>query len=53
MNDAKGAAAAGATAVAEKLCPKCESPMVERKSKYGPFFGCSSYPKCTHVDRTR
>ena len=41
------------TAVAEKLCPKCESPMVQRKSKFGPFLGCSGYPKCKHIDRTK
>jgi DNA topoisomerase I len=27
-------------------CPKCKSKMIERKSKYGKFFGCSTYPKC-------
>ena len=37
-------------------CPECESTMVLRKySKYGPFYGCSTYPKClashgTHPD---
>lgn len=27
-------------------CPKCDSPMVQRKSKHGPFFGCSLFPNC-------
>ncbi|KEO82622.1 NERD domain-containing protein [Tumebacillus flagellatus] len=27
-------------------CPKCGSPLVDRQGKYGPFKGCSSYPKC-------
>ena len=29
-----------------QLCPKCNSPMVERPGKYGRFLGCTSYPKC-------
>ena len=28
-------------------CPKCGSPMRKRSGKYGEFWGCSSYPKCT------
>ncbi|MBD5482635.1 MAG: hypothetical protein HDR15_08995 [Lachnospiraceae bacterium] len=27
-------------------CPFCGSELVLRKGKYGPFYGCSSYPKC-------
>lgn len=27
-------------------CPKCGSPMVMRKGKYGEFWGCSNYPSC-------
>ncbi len=27
-------------------CDKCQSPMVLRNSKRGPFLGCSAYPKC-------
>lgn len=27
-------------------CPKCGGKLVERKSKYGIFLGCSNYPKC-------
>ncbi|MGN7611529.1 DNA topoisomerase 3 [Magnetococcales bacterium HHB-1] len=27
-------------------CPKCRSPMQQRKSKRGAFWGCSEYPKC-------
>lgn len=39
-----------ATEVPEKLCPKCESPMVVRRSRFGKlFYGCSKYPKCTGI----
>lgn len=27
-------------------CPNCGSPLVERQSKYGTFWGCSNYPHC-------
>ncbi len=29
-----------------RACPKCGQPLVERKSKYGPFVGCSGFPTC-------
>ncbi|MEK7545732.1 MAG: topoisomerase DNA-binding C4 zinc finger domain-containing protein [Patescibacteria group bacterium] len=48
MQESKGP---GATAVKERLCPKCEKPMVQRKSKYGPFLGCSGYPKCKQIEK--
>lgn len=28
------------------VCPLCGSELVKRSGKYGPFMGCSSYPKC-------
>lgn len=28
------------------LCPVCESRMIQRKSSFGPFWGCTRYPKC-------
>ncbi|RFB18010.1 NERD domain-containing protein [Bacillus sp. HNG] len=31
------------------ICPKCGSSLVERKGKYGAFWGCSNYPKCRFV----
>lgn len=27
-------------------CPDCNGEMVPRKSQYGTFWGCKSYPKC-------
>ncbi len=27
-------------------CPFCGADLVLRKGKYGPFWGCSTYPKC-------
>lgn len=28
------------------ICPKCGGHLIERKGKYGTFYGCSNYPKC-------
>lgn len=30
-------------------CPKCGLPTVKRRSKRGPFWGCSNYPVCRSV----
>jgi len=30
-------------------CPECGSDIVERKSRRGKFYGCSSYPKCKFI----
>ena len=27
-------------------CPLCGGYLVERKGKFGKFYGCSNYPKC-------
>ena len=35
--------------VKEMKCPKCGAPMVLRNGYYGPFYGCSKYPKCKEI----
>ena len=30
-------------------CPKCGKPMVRRSGRFGPFLGCSDYPKCRGI----
>lgn len=30
-------------------CPICGKPLVERRSRYGVFIGCSGYPECTYT----
>ena len=37
----------------EKKCPEkgCEGKLIVRKSFYGMFLGCSSYPKCRHTEK--
>ena len=31
------------------ICPICGGQLVERNGKYGKFWGCSNYPKCTFI----
>ena len=33
--------------IASGICPRCGGNLLERKGKYGRFYGCSNYPKCT------
>ncbi len=33
----------------EHKCPVCESPMVKRAGRFGPFLGCSDYPTCKTI----
>lgn len=30
-------------------CPTCKSKMIKREGKFGPWLGCSGYPKCKHT----
>jgi DNA topoisomerase-1 len=32
-----------------EVCDKCGEAMIVRNGKYGPFLGCSGYPKCKTV----
>jgi len=33
----------------DEKCEKCDSPMVIRRGRYGPFLSCSNYPKCRNT----
>ncbi len=33
-------------------CPLCGSPLSERRSRIGKFFGCSRYPDCKYIKKT-
>ena len=37
--------------IIKKICPKCNKPLILRKSMYGQFLGCSGFPKCRHIER--
>lgn len=32
-------------------CPECGEAMVARRSRHGPFLGCSTYPQCEGTER--
>ncbi len=34
----------------DKKCEKCGSDLIVRVGKYGPFLGCSAYPKCKYLE---
>ncbi|MBN1137474.1 MAG: type I DNA topoisomerase [Anaerolineae bacterium] len=34
-----------------KTCPRCGGALFQRRGKYGPFVGCSNYPKCRYVEK--
>lgn len=33
-------------------CPICGAPLTLKKGKYGSFYGCFNYPKCTFTKKT-
>lgn len=33
------------------LCPLCGGKLVNKNGKYGPFIGCSNYPKCRYIQK--
>ncbi|MFQ5646328.1 MAG: type I DNA topoisomerase [bacterium] len=33
----------------DEVCDKCQSPMVIKNGRYGPFLACSAYPKCKNL----
>lgn len=35
--------------VANGICPRCGGKLIERKGKYGRFWGCSNYPNCKYT----
>jgi DNA helicase IV len=44
----------GNSDVPVEICPGCgQGTMVERKGKYGPFLGCSTFPACKYTRKTQ
>ena len=35
------------------ICPLCGSRLIRRTSTYGPFIGCSAYPKCKYIHKDK
>jgi len=34
----------------DKVCPKCNSPLILKLGKFGKFYACSSFPKCRYTE---
>jgi DNA topoisomerase-1 len=43
--------AASAPEMSDVMCHECGRPMVIKKSRFGPFLGCSGYPECKTTRR--
>jgi DNA topoisomerase-1 len=43
--------AASAPEISDVACNVCGKPMVIKKSRFGPFLGCSGYPECKNTRR--
>jgi len=41
--------AEGGEAQPQEVCEQCGAPMVVRRSRRGPFLGCSRYPECKTI----
>jgi len=38
----------------DEVCPKCGAGfLVARSGRYGPFFGCTSFPRCNHTRKAQ
>lgn len=46
VKNIKSAASKFENAVQSGVCPRCGGQLLERKGKYGKFYGCSNYPDC-------
>ena len=33
----------------ELTCPQCGKPLIQKMSKYGPFWACPGYPDCKYI----
>lgn len=45
--------AVGSVEATQKKCPECGKPMKLRKGPYGSFWGCTGYPDCKHIEKTK
>jgi DNA topoisomerase-1 len=43
--------ATSAPETSDVMCNVCGRPMVMKKSRFGPFLGCSGYPECSNTRR--
>ncbi len=34
----------------DKICSKCEKPMIEKLGRFGRFYACTGFPECKHTE---
>ena len=34
----------------DKICPKCQKPMIEKMGRFGRFYACTGFPECKHTE---
>jgi len=34
----------------DKICPKCNSPLIIKLGRFGKFYACSKFPECRHTE---
>jgi DNA topoisomerase-1 len=39
--------------ISDVACDKCGRPMVVKRGRFGPFLGCSGYPECKNIMKTK
>lgn len=35
----------------QRLCDRCERPLIKKKGRYGAFLGCSGFPACRYTEK--
>ena len=53
INEAGEISVGAANQDEEMLCEKCGAKMTQKRGKFGAFWGCSAYPECNHVVRSK
>jgi DNA topoisomerase-1 len=41
----------GEKAIAGRKCPNCSADLKIASGRFGPFIGCSAYPKCKYIEK--
>ena len=36
-----------------QVCPRCGGKLIQKTGKFGVFYGCSNYPKCTYTTNSK
>jgi len=43
----------GEKAIEGRKCPNCKADLKIASGRYGPFIGCSAYPKCKYIEKIK